>query len=335
MKNVRRTTQLLSALTVLAAVACGAEPIGTDASGEQPSGKASQASTQQNCGQIYTQTGADCSSDAECSETGCIYGPTECTPEYGYVTYCYTTEVPTTPVLVYRSYNATTGSHQYRTDTTLASGYASEGMAFALANDTYAGAVAFSHLNSGTGYDFPVNAPNAIPNLVPLYEFWNPARSDALYTLDPSGGKAFPCNVYGQNGPPTVDCYETVGVVGYVGRPPGLLLQGESLTTNQSMSSYDNRFHLVMQSDGNLVLYQGLPGQSMTALWSTGTWGTSGNTGVMQTDGNFVLYDSTNGALWSSGTWNNPGSYLAVQNDGNLVVYKNSTPLWASNTCCH
>jgi len=333
--NNGRTTSLFSIIIVLGAVACGADPVGKETSGEPPLGKANQASTQQNCGQVYTQTGQNCYAVGSCSwEPDCI-PDINCDPEYGYVTYCYTAEVPTTPVLVYRSYNPTTHSHQYRTDTSVANGYASEGSSFALANDTYAGAVAFAHLDSGAGYYFPVSAPNAIPNLVPLYEFWNPAQSDALYTLDPSGGKAFPCNVYGQNGPPTVDCYEAVGVVGYVGRPPGLLLQGESLTTNQEMSSYDNRFHLVMQGDGNLVLYQGLPGQSMTALWSTGTWGTSGNTAVMQTDGNFVLYDSTNGALWSSGTWNNSGAYLAVQNDGNVVVYKNSTPLWASNTCCH
>jgi hypothetical protein len=114
----------------------------------------------------------------------------------------------------------------------------------------------------------------------------------------------------------------------------GSLQPGVTLTRNQSVSSCDGRFYLSMQSDGNLVLYEGLPGHPTTAIWSTGTYGTGGQRAVMQGDGNFVLYDSANRALWSSGTWNNPGAYLAVQNDGNVVVYKGSTPLWASNTCC-
>ena len=85
-----------------------------------------------------------------------------------------------------------------------------------------------------------------------------------------------------------------------------------------------------MQLDGNLVLYQGA-----TALWATGTWGTTGFEATQQSDGNFVLYDMTGRAMWAAGTWGHPGSRLAVQNDGNLVVYSSSNqPLWASNTCC-
>ena len=56
---------------------------------------------------------------------------------------------------------------------------------------------------------------------------------------------------------------------------------------------------------------------------------------TMQTDGNLVLYDSASQAVWNSKTYGHPGATLAVQNDGNLVVYSGSSPLWASNTCCH
>jgi hypothetical protein len=55
---------------------------------------------------------------------------------------------------------------------------------------------------------------------------------------------------------------------------------------------------------------------------------------VMQDDGNLVLYNDAGRALWFSGTAGNPGAYLAMQaSDGNLVIYGPSgTPLWASGT---
>lgn len=114
----------------------------------------------------------------------------------------------------------------------------------------------------------------------------------------------------------------------------GLLVAGQSLSVGQGLSSCDGRFSLVMQSDGNLALYQ----QGVGALWSSSTWGTNGLSAVMQGDGNFVLYSTTPGqALWNSGTWSNPGAYLVVQNDGNIVIYTSNarTPLWTSGTGGH
>jgi hypothetical protein len=114
-------------------------------------------------------------------------------------------------------------------------------------------------------------------------------------------------------------------------RPCGMLTRGESLGPGQSVSSCDGRFRLTMQTDGNLVLYQ-----QSTALWNSGTQGTTGQRAIMQNDGNFVVYDAGNNAVWHSHTYNNPGAYLAVQNDGNLVVYNGGgSYLWASWTCCH
>jgi hypothetical protein len=135
---------------------------------------------------------------------------------------CSWQELATTPVKVYRSHNAW-NQHQYRTDTSLASGYVSDGVVFSLANDSAWGAVKYSYLNWGAGFYF--SNPASIPNLVPLYAFTNPARTDALYTTDPYGGRAFPCTITGHpNGyPPTVDCYMPNSgpgiVIGYVGRP--------------------------------------------------------------------------------------------------------------------
>ena len=57
------------------------------------------------------------------------------------------------------------------------------------------------------------------------------------------------------------------------------------------------RGRLVMQTDGNLVLYD----EFGRARWSTNTAGT-GKYARMQPDGNFVLYGPGDTAVWSSGT---------------------------------
>lgn len=110
----------------------------------------------------------------------------------------------------------------------------------------------------------------------------------------------------------------------------GALQSGEALSAGQHKASCDGRFALVMQGDGNLVLYQ-----SGRVLWHTATNGRGGQTAVMQPDGNFVVYSGGGVALWSSGTSGRVGSWLAVQDDGNLVVYQGGTPRWSSSTCCH
>ena len=114
--------------------------------------------------------------------------------------------------------------------------------------------------------------------------------------------------------------------------PPGcgILASGASLATGQSVKSCDGRFTLVIQGDGNLVLYQAGVG----ALWANYVFGT-GHTLHMQGDGNLVVYNNIGQARWHTSTHGRNGAYLAVQNDGNVVVYSTtSQPLWWSGTCC-
>ena len=79
-----------------------------------------------------------------------------------------------------------------------------------------------------------------------------------------------------------------------------------------------------MQSDGNVVLYYesfnnpDLP----LPLWQTNTAGINAREFIMQTDGNLVLYDTSGQWHWASQTQGHPGAFLDLQNDGNLVVYK-------------
>jgi len=101
---------------------------------------------------------------------------------------------------------------------------------------------------------------------------------------------------------------------------------GQVLNPGQSVVSPNGQYNLVMQSDGNLVLY--VVGER--PLWDTSTWGHPGAYAVMRTDGNLVVYGSGR-ALWASGTSGNPGAGVNVQSDANVVVYSNyGRALWDS-----
>jgi hypothetical protein len=104
----------------------------------------------------------------------------------------------------------------------------------------------------------------------------------------------------------------------------------QKLNINDTLIPDNNTTTLIMQGDGNLVLYRN---DNKVALWSSNTWGKPVTSAIMQGDGNFVCYDNNGVAYWATGTWGHPGSYIILQDDGNLVVYgPNGGPLWASNT---
>jgi hypothetical protein len=101
---------------------------------------------------------------------------------------------------------------------------------------------------------------------------------------------------------------------------------GYRLKPGMAAVSLSRKFQLVMQYDGNLVLYQG-----KHPLWATATSG-RGVYANMQPDGNFVVYSKASRPLWAAGV-NVAGSHLEVQNDGNVVVYSPShQALWDTGT---
>jgi Alpha-lytic protease prodomain len=109
----------------------------------------------------------------------------------------------------------------------------------------------------------------------------------------------------------------------------GRLNPGGSLATDASLSSCSGRFTLVMQGDGNLVLYDNTSG---AALWASWTFG-AGFAAYMQSDGNLVIYTPEGQPVWWSGTNGQNGAMLFVQDDGNSVVYTHTAvPLWWTNT---
>lgn len=108
------------------------------------------------------------------------------------------------------------------------------------------------------------------------------------------------------------------------------LYGGEQLGTGDELVSPNGWLSLVMQGDGNLVLYRT---QTMQPLWASDSVGQDVATAVMQTDGNLVAYSSQGVPAWATGTDGHPGAHLILQDDGNLVVYDAAnTPLWASDT---
>jgi hypothetical protein len=109
------------------------------------------------------------------------------------------------------------------------------------------------------------------------------------------------------------------------------LRPGKSLSAGDWLQSKNKEFRLLMQADGNLVLYRMRAGNYGGGLWSSLTFGRPGSEAVMQYDGNFVIY-AFSGPIWASGTQSQPGSYLALQDDGNLVIYRPNVPVWATNT---
>ena len=105
---------------------------------------------------------------------------------------------------------------------------------------------------------------------------------------------------------------------------PGELLRAE---TEQQITSANRQYRLIMQKDGNLVLYDA----KRQLLWESKTKGQKVDRVIMQKDGNLVLYLSNGQPAWSSNTFGKPGSFLLVQNDGNMVIYQPQA-VWVSNT---
>jgi hypothetical protein len=96
---------------------------------------------------------------------------------------------------------------------------------------------------------------------------------------------------------------------------------GQTKTEGTTISSPNYNYHLSMQTDCNLVLYNA----SWSAIWASNTSGNGSSCHLdMQTDGNLVLYKYSghNTALWNSGTGSTGSQdHMAVANSGSFSVY--------------
>lgn len=109
------------------------------------------------------------------------------------------------------------------------------------------------------------------------------------------------------------------------------LNNGQTLQDGYYLTSGNVQYALIMQADGNLVLYSG-----SGALWASNTSGNPGAYLGVQSDGNIVIYNASGQAIWATNTNGQSTSYLVIQTDGNLVAYNTSgVAVWASNTGGH
>ncbi len=112
----------------------------------------------------------------------------------------------------------------------------------------------------------------------------------------------------------------------YGGTAPYALTNGATLLPDQYLLSPNHAYKLLYQTDGNLVLYRG----DGLALWASNTGGQTPGQVIMQADGNLVIYGPS-GAQFATDTYGNPNAVLLLQNDGNLVIYA-AGPIFATGT---
>lgn len=105
------------------------------------------------------------------------------------------------------------------------------------------------------------------------------------------------------------------------------LLPGQTLVPDATLESLDRRFRLIMQRDGNLVLYR----KGSGATWSTATVGRGYSVG-MQGDGNLVVRSSSGAPVWASGTDGHPQASLSLSNEGVLSIRASAgNSIWSSD----
>ncbi|WP_448612970.1 hypothetical protein [Modestobacter sp. URMC 112] len=114
--------------------------------------------------------------------------------------------------------------------------------------------------------------------------------------------------------------------VWHTGWDRSVLRAGDELVRGQQVTSPNGRYHVVLQHDGNVVVYHSATGRPLYSAGSYGGWLLR-----MQADGNLVAYRGDGIPLWATGTWREGPSWVAMQDDGNLVVYRaDGTPSWRS-----
>ncbi len=102
----------------------------------------------------------------------------------------------------------------------------------------------------------------------------------------------------------------------------------EILTVDHYLLSPDTQSILLLQKDGNLVLYT-----NFRAVWSSNTSGKTSQNLIMQSDGNLVLYDKNNVAVWYSNTHGFNNATLSLLSNGNLSLKDTgSIERWKTNT---
>jgi len=109
----------------------------------------------------------------------------------------------------------------------------------------------------------------------------------------------------------------------------GTLVQGQSLSPGDTLTSPNTTYTLVLQPDGNLVVYAYDDARDRReALWSSWrnwpeTDGKKVTSARLQRDGNFVLYNTAGAAVWSVPAKGSGPVTLFMQDLGFMVIDQN------------
>ena len=154
------------------------------------------------------------------------------------------------------------------------------------------------------------------------------------YYFDPVGRLIGSLQDDGSDRTSRTDTADNINFVHQFGTAPAVsqdtLQSGGIQIADQGLTSTDGRFHLAIQDDGNLVVYEG-----STALWAANTSGHLPGYLIMQSDGNLVFYGPDDSVIWQSQTSGYPNSHLNMATDGNLIIYQGSTVVWQSGSGGH
>ena len=106
--------------------------------------------------------------------------------------------------------------------------------------------------------------------------------------------------------------------------PSSVLKAGQALLRGAVLWSPDGRFYATVQVDGNFVIYDTAvvdDSGDYLAIFASSTAGSAAVGLWMQTDGNLVLYDGQWNAIWSTGTRGSGATYAILQAGGDFLLY--------------
>lgn len=95
------------------------------------------------------------------------------------------------------------------------------------------------------------------------------------------------------------------------------------LEVNQAWTT--NRIRMVMQTDGNLVVYNELD----KPIWASMTFGQN-HRAIFQGDGNLVIHNGDDRPIWASKTHGHEGAQLVLRADGKVVIIYNGQVIWST-----
>jgi len=140
-----------------------------------------------------------------------------------------------------------------------------------------------------------------------------------------------------------INLYNTSGQVVWSSSDKNTLNVGESLKAGEKLISENGAYMLSLQSnDGHLCIYKYNNRQQGSFVWGSMKYGFKNGRLTLQSDGNLVIYDGANSYKWSSSThpqfdakFKNPKNKpvrLVLENNGKINLYNaNNQVMWSSH----